>query len=292
MLDTTDIALLKHKIFQYHFNFENFKSVNEEKVNHKLDLFTNMNENTRVKSINPKSIIFNNAFKYINEKNDMIYDEKILFLIKAIDPDCEMYKLYIQLGNISKSEIEEAEGKEKEKLQNERKITKEKNAKIIREQLGIYDANLIYYESIYLKKLNKKSKLITGVKIDYINPLFKNFYESENNLDMDISDISKLLVYANNYIKTNGIPDINDLAFQLTTQAHILNITDIKKKILFIIFVIDKDLQAFKIYDDESKWQNIKKECIEQMGFFNKGLIDAEILYNKTFNKEKKLSQW
>lgn len=292
-----DFATLRKKLLDHQKEFNGFKNINDKNldyINNKIKEFNELSKKTRfIYAINPQNKKYAEALSIIVDDRNMTYDEKIYFLIKVLDPELKMHSLSLEFGTVTTKEINEEESEySKNELLEVRNQQQSEMQTYIRNQIGFYDSNLHLYEKYYIVRFCRDEELVFNVKKDYIKNLLSIFFSTEGNLEIPVEDLERIIKLAKEYVDTYGIPNINDLAYQLTIQFKVLGISKLKEKIIFLIYVVDKKFKAYEIYDTECTWEQIKKSCINELGFYEKDFVNAEILYDQTFNKEKSISSW
>lgn len=61
------------------------------------------------------------------------------------------------------------------------------------------------------------------------------------------------------------------------------------EKVLAFILAVDRDLNALRIYEEESMMPNIQKRCLEKLRFYNPTFIQFEKSFYKKFRSQDKL---
>ncbi len=221
------------------------------------------------------------------------YDERIFFLIQSVDPDLFMYKEFVSAGVISKAKIENASDfEEKEFLSNIRRNQLNDYISKVRNKMGFFDYKLLSYETDLCRFLYK-DKLNSSIKIDYIEKLFNksNLINSFNNIDND--RLEKLNIISRQwYEKANNPKDYNTLAYNILTKSKALELDSYEEQLLLFIIVADPNLKLLDIYEEESKYNMIKKRSLVELGFYNKKLISLEKKYHERFYPEKKIKKF
>lgn len=293
MIHASEIEIVRKRLYANDVHFKGFQHIDEETLKKIKDLVKKEKKQFISNSSFP-SLISNRMTEYIavmrylgstlTNQNLPTYDEKIVFLIEALDPNLEMYKYYLSLPIILKSQIV-AEENEIKKLtlmhsfDNQVGMFESK----IRLKMGFFDQKLLNYEAKYFKKIKCHDELITDVKQAYfikLNTLF-NGIKDFNGITKKEND--NLIIKAIEYEEKYGHPDANTLAYQLIYQADLLQLNNMKERVIFFILLIDKDLKLLDIYNNSSTWDDIKAKSLEEFGFYNKDLITLEKRYQEMF---------
>jgi hypothetical protein len=280
----TNFQVTRKKFYQGSHKFNYFRGVNEQELERIDELIESYKERIPKKGYsylpNSNTHDYMNILNYLIHSKSLEYDDKVLFLIRYYDPDLKLLTLYLESDRMDKKEIEEETNEyvKKELMEKKEKLDVEFQVKC-REIAGIYDPMLIQYEQILAKRLNKVLRF--NVKKDYIKSFFNKYVTDDINLTVTEEELNDCLTAAREYKEKYGIPNINDLAYQLLNQSNVIDIKSNKKAMIFMIYVLDEELKCYDIYEEYCNWKEISKECIENVGFFNKELIDKEIKYSR-----------
>lgn len=277
MIYPTNTILNEKKLFDEQKIFNDFKLITQERKE-QINLLSEQYKQGLVLYgkknylLNENYYIYANTLNYlVNDKYQlMTKDEKILFLINTIDPNCNIYETYLNFSD---------------DLNNETKINVMKNI------FGFFSPYLLKYEYYYINNVQKR--LLINVNKDYLKnfmilaPMVKNFDEVSDKRFKQIQEQVELY---------KEIPNINlnyqTCIYNILYQSNILELNSMQEKVAFFINAIDPELTLLKIYSEESNYSNIQKRSIEEFGFFYKYLIKIELLYYKRFCPNKKLSYW
>lgn len=273
-----NISAYEHTIFKNSKNFKGFENITMER-RQQLELIVHNYKRLNKFQKNHHYIIDSNHYRYnkileclvSNHKLGLnTLDEKIFFLINTIDPNCRMYELYLSCPD---------------------NLNKQNKESIVRNNIGFFSNNLLKYEYAYMVKF--RPRLLTDVNKDYskkfflLMPLVKNFDEITEERFENI---------ANQAILYKEIPHINlnchTCTYNILYQSQILGLTTMQEKLIFFIQVMDPELQLLKIYYEESTYSNIQMRSQNELGFYFKYLISAELLYCQKFFPNKKISEW
>lgn len=224
------------------------------------------------------------ALKYLTDpKTKKVcdsFDEQILFLILAIDPDLTIYSYFLNNG-YSLRESEEIRRSKANAL-----------VDFIMTRVGYFDPEFIKFEEVFFLKYLKNGDVMSHVNKDcstFLDVLmtissFKDVSESEYNF---------ILKKAEYYFTVCEDPkSVTTLCFNVNNPNSVLELYSTPYKIIFLIMVIDPDLMALKIYEEESNEERIKERTIQALGFFHEGLAKAEEAYRRRFCPERNVSDW
>ena len=277
MIYPTNTILNEKKLFDEQKIFNDFKLITQERKE-QINLLSEQYKQGLVLYgkknylLNENYYIYANTLNYlVNDKYQlMTKDEKILFLINTIDPNCNIYETYLNFSD---------------DLNNETKINVMKNI------FGFFSTYLLKYEYYYINNVQKR--LLINVNKDYLKnfmilaPMVRNFDEVSDERLKQIQEQVELY---------KEIPNINlnyqTCIYNILYQSNVLELNSMQEKVAFFINAIDPELTLLKIYSEESNYSNIQKRSIEEFGFFYKYLIKIELLYYKRFCPNTKLSDW
>lgn len=209
------------------------------------------------------------------------FDEKIMFLIHAIDPDLTIY-FYSLRNGYSENDNTEGNNKKADDL-----------ISFIEKVVGSLDVQLLKYEEIYFRKYLKCSDIISYVNRDYSSKFFKSFKNIESFDDVSDTTFQVLSIKSAEFAKKCKDPqNINTVCFNMSNPNSFPETRYPTHKIIFFILTIDPELNALKIYEEESNVSNIKARMIEELGFYHEDLIRIEKMYRKKFMPEYYASEW
>ena len=284
--DADNIYYLEEKIFRDSnretslFNY--FKDIDISQIERIYNLSNNFLNNNRG-DIRSKNYV--NLLKYLSTpfgKDRIVrtreeiynaiptYDEYLAFIITGCDPDCELFKTYISADN---------------SLSNNEKIN------LARKKVGFFSKRFLLAEKYYFFKY--KNELLIDVRVDK-SKFIGNAYEYIDSFDKvtlekfdDISKKALLFRYA-----TNDESRLTTCLYDIIYQPNLLDLNSIDERIVFLIAAIDPELKLLTIYEEECRTEFIKKRALEEVGFYDKSLIDFERKYKDRFMPDKKLSSW
>lgn len=219
-----------------------------------------------------------------NNKEFTSFDEKIVFLIRTIDPDLSVYFFLLSNGF---------------SIHDENSVKRQRCRELISfitRSIGILDTQFLKYEELYYFKFLKSSEFISNVNRDYSSVLFGTFKAViEHDALRDISDTQFQMIVrkADYYLENCENPrGINTVCFNMNNPNSPLELWNSLYKIIFFILVVDSDLRALTIYAEESNMEKIKERMMNELGFFHEDFIKIEELYRKRFFPGLRVSEW
>lgn len=280
---SNDVTTLQVKLYQHSNEFNNFENIDQrdiEIIRFFVEYFKEICVSDLVSRnrLFPKLDYYCQVLKFIfsafNKNVADSYDTQILFLIFAFDPELSMYRNFLKhMPTLDKP------------LQY-----------FIKDNNGIYDAKLIEYEKIFFETFIADKKLMTDIgdigrkqaKILLKNiPLVKDF------LSVSDEDFKRLQQSAEMwFLETDGYQNYKTAAFNITKQSELLSIKNVYEKLVFFVLTVDPEMHMLKIFEEESKIEDIKARAIEEFGFYNENFIKLERLYKERFFPNKKVSEW
>ena len=301
-------AEYKIKFYQRKHHTKQFKELTEEQIKKiKTEAETRKKTFYNERATNPKLDIYIKTLAYLTSPTVHMkyktFDERMLFLIFTIDPELNIAKIYTQLPLITQyeekhkpkfEELTEEEQKEYiEKRKKHNEVLKIFNSTIF-EQYSITDPDFVYFERVIYSKLLLSKQLATNIQANYTQELLDQgitVRSFERTTEEKYQNILKLV--ENYSINQPDYKNPNTVAFNLLRQNKLIG-GDQTYKQMYLIFIltIDPELNALKIFYEETTWPRIKQRCINEMGFFHKELIRLEDLYHKRFIPEMKISDW
>ncbi len=272
------IGIERQKFFTREREFNNFTTLTEG------DLFQIKSDVTdfvaRLKSYYEtpywQSTLYEKVLEFINhQKRNSYYntfDKKVIFLIFALDPDLLMYKIYLSTGNNDK----------------------EYNKKL--SVIGINDNKILKYEEMFFNRFLKDKTIIKGVKLNQVSSLmsYSNFIKSFKSITDEkyetLCALAKKWLEENIYDEYNTT--ISTAVFNIMKQHKLLGLNSLQEQFCFFILLIDHDLEFLKIYEEESRIDNIKIRIKERFSFYHHDLIRIEKLYHERFCPDLEINPW
>lgn len=278
-----DYSIARKRFYEQGKKFNNFKDINDKTIK-KIDELITRYRSTHIKHTsfyipNVKVAEYSGVLKYLTVSKDLSFDEKILFIIRFFDPELKLLKLYFESEVYDKEEIKNEDNDFVKSSLNE--VNLEFMAKC-REEVGITDQIIIQYELSFFKNyLSKELKF--NVRKNFIQKFFRSYPVDGINFKISNEELEIIIKNALAYKKKYGIPSLNDLLFQLSEQRSSLSVTGKSKRELFIfmIYVLDQEFKALKIYDEYCNWDAIRNECHKEIGFYNQDFVKSEVKFAK-----------
>lgn len=290
------------KLYQKQKEFKNFESLTEEniaKISKKVYFKQEINQiNQKRLNYMDKLTKYIDILKYLSNPQIHLeiptYDERIIFLILSVDPNLISFKEFLKSSIIPLQVIEkEKDPTKKEKLNEQRKIAILDLQTRIREQIGFYDSKLLRYEEIYFKKFLNQKELITKVNQDNITALISivPYITAFNSISEERYQVlqEKAQIWLS---ETNATNDLFTAAYSCVNQQDTIGLRNISEQLVFLILTADPELNALRIYEEESKMDEVERRCKEQFNYYNINLLTLEKLYHERFCPKKELSSW
>ena len=275
--DKYSIEQLRNKVYSYEASFKRFQEIDEQKYEElRTKIYDFM---ARLSDIFDGISNLDNYIEmlgYISHKveyNHSPYDERIVMLVEAVDPDYVHYKKYLT--------TERDENFNRELARN------------VRQELGFYDPKLISYESILFNKFKKQNEFIHGIKED-CSDLFYKYLGFINSLDgISLERREKVSEIVNNWL-ANMSEDDNYLTafYHALFQGKVLGLESIKEKAIFLVETIDPNLDMLDTYYNNNKKEELEEEAKEKVGFYNDEFLRLEKMYAKVYNPELAEDPW
>lgn len=265
------------KSFNY---FENLESTIIEKINSILT--TQFPEELFLKQSTKRYISILTYLMNPKENTDFItFDEKIAFLIQAIDPELSIYFHFLRCGYSS-------QGSKEEQTQVENDLIH-----FIKSIVGNFDAQFLKYEEVYFQRVLKTGTIISHVNSDFSSKFFEGLKSIHSFQKISEAEFKLLSKKADYYrINCETPHSINTVCFNINNPNSELELWNTPYKIIFLISVIDPNLNALKIYSEESHVSQVKKRMIEELGFYHEDFIRLEEMYRRRFFPEMRISEW
>ena len=272
------IGIERQKFFTREREFNNFTSLTEEDIAQIKADATDFVNRTKSHYETPywQSTLYERVLEFINhQKRNSYYntfDKKVIFLILALDPDLLMYKIYLSNGNDDK----------------------EYNKKL--SVIGINDSKISRYEEIFFNHFLKDKTIIKGVKLNQVASLMsytefiKSFKSITDEKYESLCALAKKWSEENIYDEYNTT--LSTAIFNIMAQHKLLGLNSLQEQFCFFILLIDPNLELLKIYEEESRIDNIKSRIKERFSFYHHDLIRVEKLYHERFCPDLEISPW
>ncbi|MBQ6323711.1 MAG: hypothetical protein IJI22_02645 [Bacilli bacterium] len=278
----------KKKLFAYSGQYNHFKNIDQEKIDETKKLLERKFEGAKCESDDVFSYLSNPRI-YADIKT---YDEKILFLILALDPELEIYDLYLNSEIVSNATIAKASDEEKDKLIQKRKEQIHKFFSEAKNRFPFFDREILSYESDFAKIL-RKDKVFSGIKYDAISKIIERANQVDSFDSISEDDLEKLKTTSNVWLScAEDLKDYNSLAYNLLKNPKHFKINTIPEQVLMFLLLADPELDMLRVYEEESQEDKIKERCLEEFGFYDFHLIQLEKKYHDKFLPDKKVSSF
>ncbi len=296
------IDYFKTKLYQRDKEFQGFENIDEEalvsmskKVYRKIEL--NEDRNNYHSNLN-RCDEYKNMLEYLTNPGIHIifptYDEKILFLIMATDPNLIIYKEFLKTDIPSLGEILLIPDEKEKEIKLQERVNIIRNLEIrIREKIGFYDSKLLKYEIAYFKTFFSKRDLIPEVKQNNINNFLNQakVIKSLNNVSQErYQEIIEKVELWISQINTNE--KVKTAIYSITQQIDMLGLKSLEEQVIFFILATDPNLEMLRIFEEESLTPRIMERSIEYSGYYSPIIIHLEKIFHQRFCPEKEISIW
>lgn len=222
------------------------------------------------------------------------FDERLAYLIMAVDPELVTFKEFLKINLLSIEEISKVENlKERNRLFDERNQTLSDYETRVRDQIGFFDAKLLKYEELFFKRFYNEKELITAVgqhnedKFLLLSCLVSSFDK--------ISDKRYLQLVEKAKIWLSMVPEkyrSKIATYTSTNQSKLIGLNSLAEQFAFYILIVDPNLDMLRIYEEESMVPKTEERINEEFGFYNPSMITLEKLFHERFCPDKKISIW
>lgn len=295
----TDIVSLQYQLYSKGKQFRGFQDITADRYMQIKSLIKRRNERTKPinKFIGTGLLNYAESFKYVNSQISnrelKTYDEQILFLILANDPNLRAHKLFLSTSMPSAKEIDLVDDDEKEELNELRRQGFEELKAKSRNELGFYDPSLIKYEEILKTGFYRTGKFEEDVKISFIKPLTERAKILEN-LDIVTNNAYERIkeLAARYEVKAKDPKDLNSLAYNLLYLYQNFGIHTLEEQLIIFLLIADPSLALLRIYEEESTYPKFEERAMLELGFQSRSFIKFERLYHDKFEPDKTISPW
>lgn len=296
--ETINPQRLKEKLYQKEGDFLSYQDVTEEKlaeiakkVYHYEEVRSKLShQNTNLaKYLEILEFLTNPRIHY----ELPTFDEKVLFLIMAVDPNLITFKEFLKVNLPSINTINETEEPdEQEKLANSRSQKIRYYQTQVRSILGFYDTKLLKYEEKYFSKFLNQKELLTDIAQDNTQKFLSLKMLMEPLSTITSERFQELQEKAQTWLSLTDNNDIQTAIYSILKQNSLIGLKSFAEYFAFFVLVTDPSLDMLRIYEEESKINNIKKRIIEAFGYYEPELLSIEKEYHQAFCPDKKLSIW
>ena len=293
------ITDLQTRLYQRENQFNSFKDIDEEKlariIKIKDSITSAFNDRYQGKrKSNPLNIegldLYLSFLNYVT--NPQIhttlpsFDERVLLLIMGADPQLHSFYKYLEAPAVEETIKKNGETTKRQYI-DEQTYSSE-----VRDEIGFYDPKIRIFEEAYFKKYISKNQLVRESKRSKMNQLM-NRAEKVKNFD-SISDIrfEELKAMAEQYHLEFENADYKTISYHVGIQYDYFRLKTIAEQELMLILLLDPNMKALQIYEEESQVKNIALRCKDTLGFYSSSLIRLEKKYHQKFYPEVKLNQW
>jgi len=268
---------LRYRVYSYQSNYKRFRDIPEtryEELKNEIHTFINRlgDDYTGLSALEK----YTDMLGYISHKityNHLPYDERIIMLLEACDPEFIHFKKY--LGTEKTPDFNEV------------------LAKSVRSELGFYDPKFVGYESDLFSKFFKNKTLLHGVKDDFsffINPLIDGIDNFKSVKPEDYDRVSKIAqTWRENMQEDDGYLTAYH---NVVTQNTILGLKGIREKGIFLVEAIDPELQMLQAFYDCPTVDKLYEQAFQSVGFYSEQFKNLEIKYAKAYKQELAEDPW
>ena len=294
------IDTLKNQLHSRSKTYNNFQGVTEHRIAKIKSIIERRKETKKYRGIQINKGLDNyyQVLEYLTSPTASFelktFDEKILLLILATDPELKTIKIFTQSDIPLKEPILKIED-EKERAQKleERKEAIQLFASKVRQEIGFYDEQFLRYENALWNGLMKENGFVEDVKIPSINSLLSRSVNIKNLDIISLPNLERLKRIATKWhIEAKDPKDLNSLAYNIINRYKVLHIYTLEEQVVLFILVADHSLELLRMFAEESKYEKLEQRALDELGFYHKGLIRAEQLYHDKFEPTKKVSSW
>lgn len=259
-------------------NFEGIKPESSKKIDAATRIFFDRLSSIQSTYGAKDTPLFENAINYLNHDFYLTYDEKLIFLIRLIDPTLKLLSFYQNLLKDNKTCSDTIPIVRSNVLFSLTKEEEDKLADYSSSEFGFYEPLFIKYEAIYKKKLlqEETQNKTTDLKMNYTKYVTDSLRLKDISLSVNYEEIDEIISDANEYLKHYPNPNLNDLMFQLLHESGSLDYNKLRTKLIFIIFVLDKDLRYKQVYDANYNLVTIRNIISNMFGCYYQFLMELE----------------
>lgn len=291
MYKKMNLAVMRKKFYQYINFFKKFDGITPEMIENIKQDAKDFKEKHLDEYLDKGDILsaYKKAMSILVNNHNLSFDEKVLYIIFIFDPNLITFKDFIASDIITKDEIKrETNELEKEAMILERESQTDTYAMNVRKQIGFFENYLLVVERTYFKKYLRNNELVENVGKDCSDTLFELAVLMNSFKNIDALEYQELKEKAEEYLRLFPTPDFNTVIYHILNQNSILNLKSIKEQFIFLIMVMDPELKALEIYEEECIWSSIKDRCEEEINFYHKDVFKLEKLYAEAFDPDRK----
>ena len=294
-----DLTSLKKQLYSRDVTFNYFRDLSEKDLKELIERAKFRNERFKKPDSYPGYVKLENyvsTLQYLTSSRVSFdfdsFDKKILFFILSNDPGFKTYNLYLQSKIVPMDEIEQYTGLKRLFLTEARNRAEADYIAKVREEIGFYDEEFLKYEMILKQTLIKTQGFLSDVKIPSIR-LITNKANNIEALTITQESFEKVKKIAEKwYTQAKDPSDLNSLAYNILNNAEEIPVLTDQEQLLLIVLVGDPDLKLLTIYEEECTKDRQVDRAMNEVGFYNKGMINFEKQYHKQFEPEKQIYSW
>jgi len=277
------VLFYSRKILSSIKDFKSFNDVNDnslKKIHSKIETMFPSN-NFPLGSKKRYIAVLKYLSSSLGNKDFPTIDEKIIFLIQAIDPEVSIY--YILLSGGFSNHYDEQVKRAKSNLL----------IGLIEHTIGFFDRSFLICERLYFEKFLKVHDIISFVNVDYTTGFLDSLSEFKGFIDMDDASLNYIygrVAYYKEHCKDFQNP--NTVCFNMKNPNSSLELWKTSFKVAFFILLIDPELRVLQIYEQECQFAHFKERVIAELGFYHENLLKIEKLYKARFCPELKFDAW
>ena len=304
MFNACSIEVLKTKFWQRRHFTKNFEDINEENIKH-IEKQAKIFREKAIETINQKdSICYAKTRLYAETLNYLVnpsisrdlptFDERLVFLFYAIDPDFKISELFISAPYPTNFELSNADDETSKQLKNKKQIIDSVVNGQISSEYGFSDPYFNYFERRFYAKRKLPTKLQKNITSNYVDELLTYCKAVRHFTNATPEDYEHAIELAQNYLSQfDETPTPNTVAYNLLKQNSLIGGDSTLKQIaMLFVLLIDPKFNMLKIYYDECMYQKMEERSLEELGFYNPELIRLEVEHHRKFTPEKIISEW
>ncbi len=240
--------------------------------------------------------VYMDTIKYLltlEEGGKISTDQKMFLFILLMDPRLEIYEVYLKKPIFSNVEIAKHLDKFEQNHMYQRNYRSQRNIeKVLMNVLGCFDEELIKYEIAYKNNVIWRNKINMEVKVDYAKDILK-LSEGLANLDEISEERYPQLVGIAQKIKEEIRPlSTPVITHAILYQSNLLGIETRLEQVLLYLLIFDPNFHLIDIFEEESRYQQIEQRALNELGFYEKNLINIEKMMIEKFSAKKKETNW
>ena len=292
------ITDIRTKFYQRENQFNNFRDIDDEKMARILKikdaiLETYKNSKKGKSSFKMTSDNLDIYLAFLNYvTNPQIhntlrtFDERVLLLILGSDPELKTFYKYLE-APIIESDTVRAGKRVKQKYIDEDTYSSE-----VRAEIGFYDPKLHTYEEAYFKKYLSKNQLVKSSKRSRMNQLIERAEKIKGFDNITDERFEELKAMAEQWHLEFEDADYETISYHVGVQYDYFRLKTIAEQELMLILLLDPDMKALKMYEEESQIKTLALRCKAEFGIYSQSIINLEKKYKERFYPELKLSEW